>query len=74
MKNLWSNEHFTRENENSTILPILKLPPPLGNYYENFFTDRIDKIDKIIRGFQNCHNLEGIFCIPDFPLKTLYIY
>ena len=59
-----------RKIENSNILPSGKLPLPLTNYFKNCFSD---KIDKIVRSFQNCQNSEEFFSIPDFPLMTIYV-
>ena len=56
------------ENKNCNILPSGKLPLPLANDFKKFF---IDKIDKILRGFQNCQKSEHVFPIPDFPPKTM---
>ena len=57
------------KNKKSNIFPSGKLPLPLANDLNNFF---IDKIDEIMRSFQNCLNSEDIFLIPGFPLKTMY--
>ena len=58
------------KNKKSNILPSGKLSLPLANDFKNFF---IDKIDEIMRGFDNCNNAEVIFSIPDFPLNTMYV-
>ena len=59
-----------RKNNNSNKLPSGKLPLPLANDFKKFF---IDKIDKILRGFQNCQKSEHVFPIPDFPPKTMIV-
>ena len=58
------------KKKNSKILPCVKLPLPLANDFQIFF---IDKIDEIMRGFDNCNKSEDIFSIPDFPLNTMHV-
>ena len=50
------------KNKNSNILPCGKLPLLLASDFKNFF---IDKIDKMLKGFKNCHISEDIFSIPN---------
>ena len=57
------------ENRNSNILPSGKLPLPFANALKKF----MEKIDKIMRGFQDCLNSEDIFSILDFSLKIMYV-
>ena len=56
------------ENKNSNVLPRGKLPLPIANNFKDVF---INKIERLMRGLQNCHILEEFFSIPDFPLKTM---
>ena len=60
IKNLWSIEHFTKEKNNSNILPSRKLPLPLANDFKKIF---INKIDEIMRDFRNFQNSEDFFSV-----------
>ena len=44
------------------------LPLQMANNFKDFF---IDAIDKTMKDFQNCHNYEDIFPIPDFSLESM---
>ena len=50
---------FLEKNKNSNRLPSGKWPLAFANDFKDFFF--IDKIDKIMRGFQRCHAFEDIF-------------
>ena len=65
LQKIWSVEHFAREKL-TLILLSGKLRLPLENGFNDYF---IDKVDKIMRIFKNCHNSEDIFFDSRFLFK-----